>query len=50
MHKVFSMTRVKVEEQHNDLSRDVRFPTMWHFTGIDSDQHVQSPLKIRNFQ
>ena len=31
------------------MSRDMRFPTIWHFlTWIDSDEPLQPPCKLRN--
>ena len=34
-------------EQHY-MSHDMWFPTMWHFDKVDSDEHVQPPLKQKN--
>ena len=30
------------------MSRDLLFPTMWHFTSVDSDEPVLTPFKFRN--
>ena len=29
------------------MSLDTRFPTMWHFTSVDSDEPVQTPLSLK---
>ena len=32
----------------SDMSRDMLFPTMWHFDKADSDEPVQPPFKLEN--
>ena len=40
--------KMEIYKINKKLSRDMRFPTMWHLTSVDLDEPVQPPIKLRN--
>ena len=39
------LLKLSVLHRYLDVFHDMRFPTMWYLTSVDSDEPVQPPFK-----